>query len=84
MQQAKVTHRKLLPANPELTPSMPPVSERDAATMPPAHTRTALARLGIKIACDLAASPSTAPCARALPSSLFYSHDEKCARIAME
>jgi hypothetical protein len=65
MQQAKVTHRKPMSANPELTPSMPPVSVRDPATVAPAHTRTALVRLGIKIECDFDARPSTAPCARA-------------------
>jgi hypothetical protein len=62
----------------------PPLSEPGAATLAPAHTRTAVARLGIKIACDLAASPPLPPCARALPSSLFSSHDEKHARIALE
>jgi hypothetical protein len=35
----------------------PPVSERGPVTAAPAHNRTVLAGPGIKIACDLAASP---------------------------
>jgi hypothetical protein len=58
---------QLVPANPieaaassQASPPRhpcPPVSERGPATVVPTHKRTALARLGIKIACDIAASP---------------------------
>ena len=92
--RSPATHFELVPANPNQAAALsqaspplhpcPPVSERGPATVVPAHIRTALARLGIKIACDLVASPSTAPCARALPSSFLSSHDKKCARIALE
>jgi len=80
---------ELVPANPnEAAPSSQasppvhpcsPVCEQAPATVVPTHTRTALARPGIKIACDIAASSPAAPCARALPSILFNSHDAKCA-----
>ncbi|KAF1912139.1 hypothetical protein BDU57DRAFT_533043 [Ampelomyces quisqualis] len=62
----------------------PAVSEPGSATVAPAHRRTALARPWIKIACDPTANSSTAPCACALPSSVFSSHDGKCARTALE
>lgn len=80
-----VAHLELVPANPNeaVTSSQArprlrpcePVSEQGPATVVPAHTRTAVARLGIKIACDFAASPTTAPCACVLPSILLNSHD---------
>lgn len=54
--------------SPLLTPC-PPVSERGPATVAPAHTRTALACLGIKIACDLTASLSTALGSALYPAS---------------
>lgn len=60
------------------------MSERGRVTVAPTHTRIALARLGIKIACNVAASPSATPMCSRLPSSRLNSHDKKYARFALK
>lgn len=88
-----MTHLKVMPTNPneaaassQASPQVhpcPPVSERDSATVVPAHTRAALARLGIKIACDLAASPPL-PHVLAPYPALFSTHmTRRMLRIAL-
>jgi hypothetical protein len=90
MQAAKVTHPKRMPANPEVIPNKHAhgkhaTSERarpgDRGFDPHKYS-TGLSRdqICVRPCCQSA----TAPCARALPSSLSYSHDEKFARITWE